>query len=51
MGTPCVALPLLEGENGMPIGVQLIGAPGADERLLATAAPFEARSTDPGVRP
>lgn len=51
MGAPCVTLPLLEGENGMPIGVQLIGAPGADERLLATAAAFEARSTERGARP
>ena len=25
LGTPAVSLPLLEGPNGMPIGVQLIG--------------------------
>lgn len=36
-GLPAVTLPLLTGEGGMPIGVQLIGAPGDDARLLRTA--------------
>jgi Asp-tRNA(Asn)/Glu-tRNA(Gln) amidotransferase A subunit family amidase len=31
------ALPLLTGEDGMPLGVQLVGAPGDDARLLRTA--------------
>jgi Asp-tRNA(Asn)/Glu-tRNA(Gln) amidotransferase A subunit family amidase len=30
-------LPLLSGEKGLPIGVQLVGARGDDERLLRTA--------------
>jgi Asp-tRNA(Asn)/Glu-tRNA(Gln) amidotransferase A subunit family amidase len=38
MGVPVVTLPMLEGENGMPIGVQVIGARGADAKLLADAA-------------
>jgi Asp-tRNA(Asn)/Glu-tRNA(Gln) amidotransferase A subunit family amidase len=38
MGVPAVTLPMLEGENGMPIGVQVIGARGADAKLLADAA-------------
>jgi len=38
MGVPALTLPLLEGENGMPIGVQVIGARGADAKLLADAA-------------
>ncbi len=25
LGTPCISLPLLEGENNLPLGVQLIG--------------------------
>ena len=36
-GLPAVTLPLLEGEGGMPIGVQLIGQAGDDARLLRTA--------------
>jgi Asp-tRNA(Asn)/Glu-tRNA(Gln) amidotransferase A subunit family amidase len=36
-GTPAVSLPLLVGENGMPIGVQLVGPRGNDARLLRTA--------------
>jgi Asp-tRNA(Asn)/Glu-tRNA(Gln) amidotransferase A subunit family amidase len=37
LGLPAVTLPLLEGEGGMPIGVQLIGQAGDDARLLRTA--------------
>src|SRR3546814_6874141 len=36
-GVPAITLPLLTGGNGMPIGVQLIGARGNDARLLRTA--------------
>ncbi len=36
-GVPAVTLPLLEGENGLPIGGQLIGRRGDDGRLLRTA--------------
>jgi Asp-tRNA(Asn)/Glu-tRNA(Gln) amidotransferase A subunit family amidase len=36
LGHPCVTLPLLEA-NGLPIGVQLIGARRDDGRLLRTA--------------
>jgi Asp-tRNA(Asn)/Glu-tRNA(Gln) amidotransferase A subunit family amidase len=37
LGTPAVTLPLLQGANGLPIGVQLIGRRGNDARLLRTA--------------
>jgi Asp-tRNA(Asn)/Glu-tRNA(Gln) amidotransferase A subunit family amidase len=37
LGTPAVTLPLMQGENGMPIGVQLVGRRGNDARLLRTA--------------
>ncbi len=37
LGLPAVSLPLLQGENGLPIGVQLVGARGDDARLLRTA--------------
>jgi len=36
-GLPAITLPLLKGEGGMPIGVQLVGAIGDDARLLRTA--------------
>ncbi|WP_282606401.1 amidase [Pelagibius sp. Alg239-R121] len=36
-GTPAVTLPLLEGENSLPMGVQLIGPRHDDGRLLRTA--------------
>ncbi len=36
-GLPSLNLPLLESAEGLPIGVQLVGAPGRDERLLRTA--------------
>lgn len=36
-GLPAVTLPLLVGEGGMPLGVQLVGAKGDDARLFRTA--------------
>ena len=36
-GLPAVSLPLLTGEAGMPLGVQLVGPAGGDARLLRTA--------------
>ena len=36
-GLPAVTLPLLSGEGGMPLGVQLIGEAGDDARLMRTA--------------
>jgi Asp-tRNA(Asn)/Glu-tRNA(Gln) amidotransferase A subunit family amidase len=35
---PCVTLPAGDGPAGMPVGVQLVGLPGADARTLAVAA-------------
>ncbi len=37
MGLPSITLPLLQGEDGLPLGVQLVGARGDDARLLRTA--------------
>ena len=37
-GTPAVSLPLLRGSNGMPMGVQLVGRRGYDDRLMRTAS-------------
>ncbi len=35
--SPSFALPVGRGPNGMPVGLQLIGAMGADDRLIAVA--------------
>jgi len=37
LGMPALTLPLMGGENGLPIGVQLVGKRGDDARLLRTA--------------
>ena len=36
-GMPAVTLPLLHADNGMPMGIQLVGRRGDDARLLRTA--------------
>lgn len=36
-GTPAISLPLMRGDDGMPIGAQLVGPWGGDERLMQTA--------------
>src|SRR6266853_1977569 len=37
LGLPAVSVPLLQGANGLPIGVQLVGPRHGDGRLLRTA--------------
>ena len=36
-GLPTLTLPLFHGENGMPMGLQLVGAQEEDDRLFRTA--------------
>ena len=36
-GLPCLSMPLLKGANGLPIGVQLVGALCCDDRWLRTS--------------
>ena len=36
-GMPAISLPLLQGADGMPVGVQLVGPRDGDARLLRTA--------------
>jgi Asp-tRNA(Asn)/Glu-tRNA(Gln) amidotransferase A subunit family amidase len=36
-GLPALSLPVLTGEGGLPLGVQLVGAPNDDARLLRSA--------------
>jgi Asp-tRNA(Asn)/Glu-tRNA(Gln) amidotransferase A subunit family amidase len=34
---PCVTVPAGDGPAGMPMGIQIVGLPGADARALAVA--------------
>ena len=34
MHTPCATIPAFSGPNGMPVGVQIVGPVGADDRML-----------------
>ena len=43
LGLPAVTLPLMQGENALPLGVQLVGRKGYDARLLRTARWLEKR--------
>jgi Asp-tRNA(Asn)/Glu-tRNA(Gln) amidotransferase A subunit family amidase len=36
-GTPAITLPLMEGAQGLPMGIQVVGRRGEDARLLRTA--------------
>jgi amidase len=40
-GQPAIALPLFEGEDGLPLAVQLVGRPAGEGALLALAAALE----------
>ncbi len=47
-GTPAITLPLLQAENGLPMGVQLVGSRGDDARLLRTARWLVGRLSEEG---
>jgi Asp-tRNA(Asn)/Glu-tRNA(Gln) amidotransferase A subunit family amidase len=38
IGAPAMSLPLMRAPNGLPIGVQAVGAPGRDLDLTRAAA-------------
>ncbi len=40
-GQPAIALPLFHGDDGLPVSVQLIGAPAHEEVLLSLASQLE----------
>ena len=46
-GLPALTLPLMQGANGLPIGVQLVGPRHGDARLLRTARWLAARVEAP----
>jgi amidase len=41
-GQPGISLPLYQGEDGLPLGVQLVGRPAGEGELLALASQVEA---------
>ncbi len=40
-GVPAISLPCGRSQSGLPVGMQLVGSPLAEARLLAVAAGFE----------
>jgi amidase len=40
-GQPAISLPIHEGETGLPVGIQLVGAPAAEELLISLSAQLE----------
>jgi amidase len=50
-GQPGISLPLYEGDDGLPLGVQIIGRPAGEARLLGLAAQLEDAQPWGGRRP
>ena len=40
-GQPGISLPLFQGEDGLPLGVQIVGRPAGEQNLLALATQLE----------
>jgi amidase len=50
-GLPCVTIPAGFGENGLPMGVQLLGKRGTDAKVLNLAQAYHVRNDWPGNNP
>jgi len=50
-GQPAISLPLATFSDGMPLGVQLVAAPGAEATLIRVSAQLEAAMAGPRRRP
>jgi amidase len=50
-GQPAVAVPLFDGDDGLPLGVQLVGRPAGEGPLLALAAALERAAPPRAQRP
>lgn len=46
-GLPAIALPAILDDNGLPVGIQIIGRPAAEATLIALAAQMEAAKPFP----
>jgi Asp-tRNA(Asn)/Glu-tRNA(Gln) amidotransferase A subunit family amidase len=51
LGAPAIAIPTGLGRSGLPLGLQLVAAPGDDDRLLRAATWVEARLPSIGLPP
>ncbi len=51
LGLPCLSVPAGFGAQGLPMGVQVFGPPGADARLLSIGAAYHAATQWPQTRP
>jgi amidase len=50
-GQPGISLPLFQGEDGLPLGVQIVGRPAGEAALLALASQLEEALPWAGRRP
>jgi amidase len=50
-GQPAIALPLYDGDDGLPLAVQIVGRPAEEGSLLALAAQLEAAAPPRTARP
>ena len=50
-GQPGISLPLYQGDDGLPLAVQLVGRPAGEAALLALASQVEAAAPWTGRRP
>jgi amidase len=50
-GQPAISLPLFDGPDGLPLGVQIAGRPAAEGDLLALAAALELAAPPRSARP
>ena len=51
LGLPALAAPAGFGQNGLPMGIQLIGPRGSDGKLLRLGAAYHAATQWPDKRP
>ena len=45
MHVPCLAIPCIDGPQGLPVGVQIVGPRYSDARLISIAAAIDRKST------